>query len=167
MQLWWNLEGHDHCHACRQEPKGHRDATSTTVLEKKLRRSDDLEGCKFTRTPRVHRLMDEAVTKAVRADAKDTPRITSGLVGAAVHSKAMEWVCVQHRMRSQLRFNVTTKTKVGGNCKAASGSRTPNLGQQKVWFHRDGGNMNRTPSHIVCTIPPETNSDDFGGFGIN
>ena len=83
--------------------------------------------------------MKEEETRSVCAIAKDTPRAGFRLVDAAVHSGAEESVKPSNVFPGEIHASVMSKT--GGKYNAANGIRSPNLGQQKVRFHNDEGQV--------------------------
>ena len=101
--------------------------------------SQALEWCWYTRVPRVQYLMEEEETKSVCATARDNPRAGFRLLEAVVDSGAEESVTPPNVFPGEIHASAMSKT--GGKYKAANGTRIPNLGQQKVRFNSDEGQV--------------------------
>ena len=89
--------------------------------------------------PKVQLLIKESENKVVCAVAKEGVKKGFRLVEAVVDSGAEESVAPPKIFPGKIE--ASEMSKVGGKYKAANGTRIPNLGQQKVKFRNDDGQM--------------------------
>ena len=93
--------------------------------------------------------------------AKDTSRTGSRLVEAVVGSGAEESVALPNVFPCEI--HASAMSKAGGKYNAASGTRIPNLGQQKGRLRRDEGHVGGMGVQIADVERPLGSGITIGG----